>query len=79
MKTFTEVTKILVDDIEICKIVYYENEQGQGITYRNKKKLFEGYWYGAYKIYESEIQKTADIWTKNGNRVKIIKYIKGRD
>lgn len=76
---FTEVTKILVDDIEICKIVYQENEQGQGFAYRNNKKLFEGYWYSAYQIYKCEIQKTTDIWTKNGNKVKIIKYHKGRD
>lgn len=76
---FEEVTKILVDDIEICKIVYQENEQARGIVYRNNKNLFEGYWYSAYKIYKSEIQKTADIWTKNGNKVKIIKYHKGRN
>ena len=76
---FTEVTIILVDDIEICKIVYQENEQAQGVVYRNNKKLFEGYWYGAYKIYESEIQRTVDIWTKNGNKVTIIKFLKGRD
>ena len=74
---FKEVTKILVDDIEICKMVYQENEQGQGVAYRNNKNLFEGYWYSAYKIYKSEIQRTSDIWTKNGNKVKIIKHLKG--
>ena len=76
---FTEVTKILVDDIEICELGYQENEQGQGVAYRNNKNLFEGYWYGAYKIYKSEIQRTSEIWTKNGNKVKIIKYLKGKN
>jgi hypothetical protein len=68
-----EATTIIVDDFEICEILYQENGHGHGRAYRNNTLLFDGYDWEALKAYEAEVKRVHNIWISSGKNVQIVK------